>query len=60
MNEAERFVIQSEPQFLEKRFARLNSQTITVSLNSFGKVEYTDSLGILAEAEKAYKSPKTK
>lgn len=60
MNEAERFVIQSEPKFLEKRFARLNSQTITVSLNSFGKVEYTDSLGILAEAEKAYKSPKTK
>lgn len=60
MDEAERLVIQNEPGFLEKRFPRLSTSATRVFINDQGQVEYTDSLGILAEAEKAYKENQAK
>ncbi|MBE6250687.1 MAG: hypothetical protein E7111_03435 [Bacteroidales bacterium] len=56
MNEGERLVIQNEANALAKRFARLNSASVEVRLNKFGQIEYTDSLGILAEEEKKYQA----
>lgn len=61
MDEQERKIIQNEPMALEKRFVRLNSSMIEVKYNTtLGKIEYTDSLGILNEAEKAYQASLTK
>lgn len=57
MSEQERLVVQTEPLALEKRFARLNSAMTSVAYNkTLGKVEYTDSLGILNEQERAYQA----
>ena len=54
MDERERLTIQSEVAALTKRFARLNSAATNISLDQFGKIVCTDSLGLLAEAERAY------
>ena len=57
MNEQERLVIQNEPMFLTKRFAKLNSPSVTVKYEE-GIITFTDNLGILDEAEKAYQEAK--
>lgn len=55
MDEKERLVVQNEPEALKKRFVRLNSPQTAISINSQGKIEYKDSLGVIAEKEKLYK-----
>ena len=55
MDEKERLVIQNEPVALAKRFKRLSTSMTGLSLNQLGKVEFLDSLGTLAEAERIYK-----
>ncbi len=54
MDENERIVIQNEPAALQKRFARLNSSQTAISLNSQGKIEYRDTIGVLADYERLY------
>ena len=53
MDDQERLVIQNEPTYLAKRFARLNSPSVTVKYEG-GRITYSDNLGVLAEAEKSY------
>lgn len=53
MSEGERFVVQNEPMYLAKVFVKLSTPDLIVEYKR-GSVEYTDKLGILAEAEKAY------
>lgn len=59
MLEDERLVIQNEPQYLAKRFERLNSGTLSISydVNTL-KVKYDDSLGVLAQREQEYQQAK--
>lgn len=59
MLEDERLVIQNEPQYLAKRFERLNSGTLSISydVNTL-KVKYDDSLGVLALREQEYQQAK--
>lgn len=56
MDGDERWIVQNETESLKKRFARLNSPQTAISINSQGKIEFKDSLGVIAEAEKLYKA----
>ena len=56
MDGDERWIVQNETESLKKRFARLNSHQTAISINSQGKIEFKDSLGVIAEAEKLYKA----
>ncbi|MBR2065436.1 MAG: hypothetical protein IJ971_12145 [Bacteroidales bacterium] len=61
MDAGERLVVQNEPLALEKRFVRLNSTMTTVTFNkTLGKIEYSDSLGILQDAEEKYQASLSK
>lgn len=60
MDEQERLVIQNEPLFLAKRFARLNSNAVSIRYDdSTRKIVCSDALGVLTEAEKVYQESKT-
>ena len=61
MDDQERLVIQTEPLYLAKRFARLNSTSLMVTYDdNTQKIVASDSLGVLAEKEKAYQEAKAK
>ena len=59
MLEEERLVIQNEPQYLAKRFERINSGTLSVNydINTL-KIKYDDSLGVLPQREQEYQQTK--
>lgn len=55
MDDQERLVIQTEPLYLAKRFARLNSPSLMVTYDDNSqKIVVSDSLGVLAEREREY------
>lgn len=61
MEGPERRVIQEEAKYLEKRFDRLSSTTLKITIDpSTRKVRYDDSLGILEQREKEYEERKKK
>ena len=55
MDEQERLVIQNEPLYLAKRFARLNTDAVSIRYDDGTRtIVCSDALGVLAEAEKTY------